>query len=196
MSEDLNMGEVPAVIRGPLEGQEATAPTGTELDGDALERIVADAGTMREFELYVQRPKPPLLVVLTGPSGVGKDVTLERMRELGLKFHYVVTVTTRKQRQNEINHKHYHFLTREDYDQMLERGELLEHSEVFGNSYGIPKSEVVPYLQRGEDVIMKPEWHRDRHYGNGPFDAGWMSEEEAFRFLHESAADYVAGKEA
>jgi len=157
MSEDLNMGEMPAVIRGPLEGQDASAPTGAELESDALERIIAEAGTVREFELYVQRPKPPLLVVLTGPSGVGKDVTLERMREMGCKFHYVVTVTTRKQREGEINHKHYHFLTREEYNRMLANGELLEHSEVFGNSYGIPKSEVLPYLRRGEDVIMKPD---------------------------------------
>src|SRR5438046_83710 len=62
------------------------------LSDEALEQIVARAGPAPEIDKYIRRPTPALLVVLTGPSGVGKDVTLERMKELGAPFHYVVTV--------------------------------------------------------------------------------------------------------
>jgi guanylate kinase len=119
--------------------------------------IVAEAGDEPAFTQYVNRPAPALLVVLTGPSGVGKDVTIQRMRELGLKFHYVVTVTTREQRQGEEEGVHYFFRTREEYERMRENNELLEDAKVYNNYYGIPRSQVVDPLRRGEDVIMKPD---------------------------------------
>lgn len=119
--------------------------------------IVAGEGDVPEFARYVNRSAPALLVVLTGPSGVGKDVTLQRMEQLGLKFHYVITVTTRERRDGEIDGVHYFFKTRLEYKQMLENGELLENAEVYGNYYGIPRSQVVEPLRRGIDVIMKPD---------------------------------------
>lgn len=122
-----------------------------------LAEMVVAGGPVPEIERYITRPTPPLLVVLTGPSGVGKDVTLQRMRELGIPFHYVVTVTTRAIRPGEIEGTHYFFKTREEYMRMLENDELLEHAEVYGNYYGVPKSEVIAPLMRGEDVIMKPD---------------------------------------
>jgi guanylate kinase len=122
-----------------------------------LEGIVVGEGDVPEFAQYVNRPAPALLVVLTGPSGVGKDVTLERMKELGLRFHYVVTVTTREQRKGEIEGVHYFFKTTEEYAQMRDRGELLENAEVYGNWYGIPRSQVIEPLRNGIDVIMKPD---------------------------------------
>jgi guanylate kinase len=122
-----------------------------------VKEIVAGEGDVAEFAEYVNRPVPALLVVLTGPSGVGKDVTLQRMRELGLNFHYVVTVTTREQRPGEIDGIHYFFKTRREYEQMKVNGELLEDAEVYGNYYGIPRSQVVDPLRKGIDVIMKPD---------------------------------------
>ncbi|MEO8286335.1 MAG: guanylate kinase [Chloroflexota bacterium] len=119
--------------------------------------IVAEAGDEPAFTQYVNRPAPALLVVLTGPSGVGKDVTIQRMRELGLKFHYVVTVTTREQRSGEEEGVHYFFRSREEYERMRENNELLEDAKVYNNYYGIPRSQVVDPLRRGEDVIMKPD---------------------------------------
>jgi guanylate kinase len=124
---------------------------------ETLAWIVAEQGTAPEFAEYIDRQKPPLLVVLTGPSGVGKDVTLQRMRELGVPFHYVVTVTTREKRPGEEDGLHYYFISKEEFRQMIERGELLEHAEVYGNFYGIPRKQVVDALRRGEDVIMKPD---------------------------------------
>lgn len=124
---------------------------------DWIRRLVSAEGPVPEVERYVRRPEPPLLVVLTGPSGVGKDVALARMRELGLPFHYVVTVTTRERRPGEVDGVHYFFKTREEYKDMLAKGELLEHAEVYGSYYGIPKSQVLGPLRSGKDVIMKPD---------------------------------------
>lgn len=122
-----------------------------------IREIVAAEGDVPEFAEYINRPPPALLVVLTGPSGVGKDVTLQRMKELGIPFHYVVTVTTRGQRAGEIDGVHYFFKTREAYQKMIDGGELLENAVVYGHYYGIPRSQVVDYLRRGQDVIMKPD---------------------------------------
>lgn len=122
-----------------------------------LTEMVAAGEPVPEFEQYVTRPDPALLVVLTGPSGVGKDKTLQRMQELGVPFHYVVTVTTRDIRPGEVEGVHYFFKTREEYMEMIERNELLENAEVYGNYYGIPRSQVVGPLKRGMDVIMKPD---------------------------------------
>jgi guanylate kinase len=130
--------------------------TAEELPPD-IQKIVDEEEDAPEFDQYINRPTPPLLVVLTGPSGVGKDVTLQAMAARGIPFCYVVTVTTREIRDGEIEGVHYFFKTREEYKRMLENGELLENAEVYGNYYGIPKSEVVEPLRRGEDVIMKPD---------------------------------------
>jgi guanylate kinase len=151
--------------RGPCRGLllQLTRWVGLEEEqiGDVLpdwvRQLVNRDGPVPEIARYVRRPEPSLLVVLTGPSGVGKDATLARMQELNMPFHYVITVTTRERRPGERDGVHYHFRTREEFAAMLARGELLEHAEVYGNAYGIPKSEVVDPLLRGEDVIMKPD---------------------------------------
>jgi guanylate kinase len=146
---------VPGVSQGGNTGVTAQMLAG--LSEEKLAKIVEAAGPVPVIEEFVKRPAPPLLLVLTGPSGVGKDVTLQRMEERGVPMHYVVTVTTRKQRPGEIDGKHYFFVSQEEYNRMLENEELLEHAEVYGNCYGIPKSQVVAYLRNGEDVIMKPD---------------------------------------
>jgi guanylate kinase len=97
----------------------------------------------------------PLVIVLSGPSGVGKDATIARIRDSGVKFHYIVTATTREKRPNEIDGSHYHFLTRRNFKQMIAQDEFLEYAEVYGNLYGVPKNEVRQAMDRGEDVIIK-----------------------------------------
>lgn len=97
----------------------------------------------------------PLLVVLSGPSGVGKDALLIRMRELGHHFHYVVTATTRTQRPREKDGVDYHFLSYREFQQMVDAGQLLEWAKVYGNYYGVPKAEVSQALSKGKDVIVK-----------------------------------------
>ena len=85
------------------------------------------------------RPAQPLLVVLSGPSGVGKDTILMRMRDIGFPFHFVVTATSRAQRPGERDGYDYHFVSKERFEEMIARGELLEWAEVYGHYKGIPK---------------------------------------------------------
>lgn len=98
---------------------------------------------------------PPLLIIVSGPSGVGKDAALRRMRELNFPFHFVVTCTTRPKRPDEVEGVDYHFLTPEQFAEMQARGEFLEHAVVYGYDYGNSKSEVRQALARGQDVIMR-----------------------------------------
>ena len=97
----------------------------------------------------------PLLIVLSGPSGVGKDATLVKMKELGYLFHYVVTATTRPKRQGEIDRVHYQFISDEQFQKMAKEKKFLEWAKVYGNYYGVPKEEVKKTLKSGQDVIVK-----------------------------------------
>ncbi len=97
----------------------------------------------------------PLLIILSGPSGAGKDTVLARMKELGSSLKYITTVTTRSQRANERNNLDYHFISIERFQEMIERKELLERANVYGNWYGIPKEPVKQALDKGHDVILK-----------------------------------------
>ena len=101
------------------------------------------------------KPAYPLLVVISGPSGVGKDSILMRMREIGFPFHFVVTTTSREMRPGERAGYDYHFVSRERFSAMIEQGELLEWAEVYGHYKGIPKSSVRQALASGRDVILR-----------------------------------------
>jgi guanylate kinase len=101
------------------------------------------------------RKSPPLLIVLSGPSGVGKDVIVARMKERGMPFHFAITATTRLKRDYEQDGVHYYFRTVEQFQEMLAQDELLEHALVYGNHYGPPKFGVRDALARGEDVILR-----------------------------------------
>jgi guanylate kinase len=94
-------------------------------------------------------------VVLSGPSGVGKDAVLARMRKSKRPFHYVVTATTRPRRAREKNGVNYHFLSQKAFQQMIDEHRFLEWANVYGNYYGVPKDEVSSALARGLDTIVK-----------------------------------------
>jgi len=97
----------------------------------------------------------PLLIVLSGPSGVGKDAVLARMKKLGCPFHYVVTATTRPKRAGEKNGVDYHFHSRKEFQQMIDKHQLLEWANVYGNYYGVPKDEITSALSKGVDAIVR-----------------------------------------
>jgi len=97
----------------------------------------------------------PLLIVISGPSGVGKDTVIEHMRQVLPECYYAVTATTRQRRPGEINGVHYHFFTTEDFTRDVEAGEFLEHATVYGNLYGVPKAKVRQALRQGKDVVIK-----------------------------------------
>jgi guanylate kinase len=103
--------------------------------------------------------RPPLLLVLSGPSGVGKVTVLEAMRIVHPEFFFAVTATTRQQRPGEIDHVHYIFMKEEEFALMRAQGEFLEHAEVYGNRYGVPKGQVQRALGRGQDALLKVDVH-------------------------------------
>ncbi|MBK9940290.1 MAG: guanylate kinase [Kouleothrix sp.] len=109
----------------------------------------------RRNPLLDGHPPQPLLVVLSGPSGVGKDSILMRMRDVGFPFHFVVTATSRPMRPGERDGYDYHFVSEQQFESMIEQGELLEWAEVYGHYKGIPTSEVRQALQSGRDVILR-----------------------------------------
>ena len=103
-----------------------------------------------------QLPQPePLLVVISGPSGVGKDSVIQRMKERNLPFHFVVTATTRPPRPGERHGVDYFFVSREEFAEMIEKGELLEYALVYNDYKGIPKEQVRRALASGKDVVMR-----------------------------------------
>ncbi|MCX6031255.1 MAG: guanylate kinase [Chloroflexi bacterium] len=101
------------------------------------------------------RPPRPLLVVISGPSGVGKDATIQRMKERGYPCHFVVTATTRARRPNEEDGVDYHFVSEAAFTAMIAQGELLEHATVYGQYKGIPKAGIRAALASGHDVVMR-----------------------------------------
>ena len=100
-------------------------------------------------------PAPPLLVVLSGPSGVGKDAALTELKKLDRPWHFALTATTRPPRSGEQDGVHYIFLETETFLKMKERDEFLECAEVYGSWYGVPRAQVRQALREGKDVILK-----------------------------------------
>jgi len=98
-----------------------------------------------------------LLVIISGPSGVGKDTIIDALRERPRdpEYHYVVTCTTRPPRPGEVDGVSYQFVSRERFLELRDAGELLEANEVHGNWYGTPRVQVRDALAAGHDVILK-----------------------------------------
>lgn len=97
----------------------------------------------------------PLLIVISGPSGVGKDTVLQRMKERRMPFHFVVTATTRPPRPGEVHGRDYFFISRDEFAEMIEQQELFEWAHVYNDYKGIPKQQVREALASGRDVIMR-----------------------------------------
>lgn len=97
----------------------------------------------------------PLVVVLSGPSGVGKDAVLSRMKQLGSPYHFTVTATTRTIRPGETDGIDYIFVSKQTFSRMANADGLLESANVYGNMYGIPRDQVTKSLEMGQDVVVK-----------------------------------------
>jgi len=105
-------------------------------------------------DLY-HRKRQPLLIVISGPSGVGKDTVLQRMKERRLPFHFVVTATTRHARPGEEHGRDYFFISNDEFAEMIDKDELLEYAIVYNDYKGIPKQQVREALTTGHDVVMR-----------------------------------------
>jgi guanylate kinase len=102
------------------------------------------------------KPTPgPLLIVLSGPSGAGKDAVLNQMKAAGYPAKFITTATTRPQRADEEDNVDYQFVSEKDFQKMLKNKELLEYAKVYGNWYGVPREPVKKALEAGMDTIIK-----------------------------------------
>lgn len=109
----------------------------------------------RSSQSPLNLPAKPLLIVLSGPSGVGKDAVLTRMKESGYPLEYITTLTTRPRRPNEKDNVDYRFVSRDRFQEMIENSQLLEWAKVYDNWYGVPRAAVKEALDRGQDVAVK-----------------------------------------
>jgi guanylate kinase len=120
------------------------------------DQIVVDDGQDAARAWYTDLCAPrPVLVVISGPSGVGKDATIQFVKERGYPCYFVVTATTRPQRPGEVDGVDYHFMTEAEFTQMIADGELIEHAVVYDQYKGIPKAGVRAALASGRDVVMR-----------------------------------------
>ncbi|MDY6847335.1 MAG: guanylate kinase, partial [Chloroflexota bacterium] len=107
-----------------------------------------------DFEL-TQPEHTPLLIVISGPSGIGKDTVVEGMKDRNLPFHFVITATSRPPRGYEVDGADYFFYSKDTFEKMIEKGEFLEHAWVYSAYKGVPKSQVREAMACGEDVVMR-----------------------------------------
>jgi guanylate kinase len=104
---------------------------------------------------FVPLSREPLLIVISGPSGVGKDSVLNEMKSRDLPFHYVITATTREPRPTEEHGVDYFFVSDDEFARMIEDDELLEYAVVYKDYKGIPKAQVRQALASGKHVVMR-----------------------------------------
>ena len=122
---------------------------------DAVIRDVQERlGVTLSDEPTIPTP-PPAVVVISGPSGVGKDAVMRRLQELRPDLHQVVTATSRPARPGERDGVDYFFVTTESFEKMIADGELIEHAVVYGEYKGIPKAQVREKLAMNVDVVLR-----------------------------------------
>jgi guanylate kinase len=109
--------------------------------------------------------RKPLVLVLHGPAGVGKDTLIAQLRER-TQIHRATSSTTRKPREGEVDGVDYHFLTREEFEAGIAAGEFVEWEHVYGDLKGVQVSEVMEPLQRGEDLIIRTDVQGARTWRN------------------------------
>jgi len=98
-----------------------------------------------------------LLLVISGPSGVGKGTVINKLFDIDPNLYFSVSATTRTPRPGEVDGIHYSFKTREEFEREIENGEMLEYAMFGGNYYGTPKSAVEKKLSQGKDVVLDIE---------------------------------------
>jgi guanylate kinase len=99
-----------------------------------------------------------LLIILSSPSGAGKSTLAARLRVWDPTLNFSVSATTRAPRPSEEHGREYYFHSREEFQDMVAKGDMLEHAEVFGNYYGSPKGPVEEAINAGRDVLFDIDW--------------------------------------
>lgn len=104
---------------------------------------------------FGEMPTNPLLIVISGPSGIGKDAVVGLLRQTNSDTHFVITMTSRLPRVDEVEGRDYFFVTREEFEQKIEKNDLIEYACVYSDYKGIPKTQVREAFASGKDVIMR-----------------------------------------
>ena len=99
--------------------------------------------------------KRALLIVISGPSGVGKDTVIKRLLELDSNLRYSVSYTTRSPRPGEVDGVNYHFVSRSEFERLIQEGAFLEHATYDGNLYGTPIAPLDDVRASGHDIVLK-----------------------------------------
>ena len=108
---------------------------------------------------YVIEDPQPVILIISGLSGSGKDTVINRLKEIStVDFHFVVTCNTRPKREGEIDGKDYHFITREQFQRMIDNGQMLEHSVVYDDLKGVPRFEIEKAIEMGKDIILRLDY--------------------------------------
>lgn len=121
---------------------------------ELLRALESSLGSVFSSEPLLPNPSP-LIIVVSGPSGVGKDALIRKLTETRPGLHFVVTATSREMRPGEVHGKDYFFVSKEEFLGMVERDELLEYALVYGDYKGIPKQQIREYMARGCDVVLR-----------------------------------------
>lgn len=103
-------------------------------------------------------PRRGLLIILSSPSGAGKSTLAKRLRAWDDTLAFSVSATTRAPRAGEVDGQDYFFVSRDEFDEIVHKGEMLEHAEVFGNKYGSPQAPVQQAIESGRDVLFDIDW--------------------------------------
>lgn len=124
------------------------------MSSECVQRQGVLEGTQGSLEPNLKRGR---LLVLTGPSGVGKGTVVRQLRQRHPELYFSVSVTTRSPRPSEQEGVNYFFRSREEFLRLIEAGELLEWAQYAGNFYGTPRDAVLDKLSQGQDVLLEIE---------------------------------------
>jgi len=107
-----------------------------------------------------------LLIILSSPSGAGKSTLARRLMKWDGDLRFSVSATTRPPRDGEVEGEHYFFRSRSEFEDLINKGEMLEHAEVFGHLYGSPKTPVEAAITDGHDVLFDIDWQGGQQVRN------------------------------
>ncbi len=139
-------------------GPEDARPRGATLEdtsGGGVPAVDSDDQCSPKALIARAMDPEPLVFVISGPSGVGKDEVITHLKGRNVSFHFVVTATTRPKRASEVEGVDYQFVSVAQFAEMIEKGELLEYAVVYGDYKGIPKRQVEEALASGKDVVLR-----------------------------------------